>query len=87
MTEQTALPVLSDPPARPEPLLLDFTAAAALLGIGRTLLYEMHVDGRLGPLPARLGRRVLLRSAELRDWVAAGLPCRQRWQAQRGAGG
>jgi len=65
--------------ATTEKLLVDVTEAARMLGIGRTLLYEMLVDGRLGPKPVTFGKRKLFRVAELRAWVSADCPSRQKW--------
>jgi excisionase family DNA binding protein len=101
MSEQAATAVLSDPPVKAEPLvsedlppadvqplLVDFPTAARLLGVGKSLLYAMHADGRLGPVPiTSFGRRSLLRTAELKAWVAGGCEPRRRWLARRGAGG
>lgn len=62
-----------------EPLLLTTDQAARLLGIGRTSLYSMHTTDRLGPMPVRLGRRILWRHEELKRWVDAGCPPRRQW--------
>ena len=67
----------------PEPILLDAKQAAAMLGIGRAHLYALHSSGRL-PMPIHLGRRTLWRADELKDWVKAGCPNRQRWLAAKG---
>lgn len=64
-------------------LLIDAKDAAALLGIGRSLLYQMHSSGRLGPLPIRLGRAVRWQRSELEAWVNAECPARQKWLAIR----
>ena len=37
------------------------------------------------PKPIRLGRSVLWVAQEIEDWLAAGAPDRQRWQAMKGA--
>jgi len=68
-----------------EPLLLSFSEAASLLNISRTLLYQMHSDGRLGVLPLKLGRRSLLRRKELESWIDAGMPPRVQWLKTREA--
>ena len=68
---------------KPEPLLLDAKQAAAMLNIGRTHLYALHSSGQL-PLPLRLGRRTLWRADELKKWVLAGCPSRQKWITMRG---
>ena len=65
------------------PLLLSFADAAKLLSISRALLYQLHADGRLGPMVVKLGRRSLLSRAELEAWVRAGLPPRVKWEGQR----
>jgi predicted DNA-binding transcriptional regulator AlpA len=67
----------------PELILLDAKRAAAMLGIGRAHLYALHGSGRL-PLPIHLGRRTLWRADELKNWVQAGCPNRQRWIAMKG---
>ena len=36
------------------------------------------------PKPIRLGRSVLWVAQEIEDWLAAGAPDRQRWQAMKG---
>ena len=60
-------------------LLVGFKGAADLLSISRTLLYEMHADGRLGPRVHKLGKRSLLNRQELSDWVHADMPPRRLW--------
>jgi excisionase family DNA binding protein len=66
-----------------QPLLLSFGDAAELLGISRALLYQLHSDGRLGPLPHKLGRRSLLNRAELERWVESGMPPRIVWEKMK----
>jgi excisionase family DNA binding protein len=66
-----------------KPLLLSFANTAELLGISRALLYQMHNDGRLGPLPHKIGRRSLLTRAEIEAWVNAGLPPRIQWEKMK----
>lgn len=61
-------------------LLVDAKTLASLLGIGRTLVFELHSSGRLGPRPIHLGRRVLWARKEVEAWVAAGSPPRAKWQ-------
>jgi len=63
------------------PLLIDFAAAAALLGIGVSTFYAMDRSGELGPQGIRLRRRRLWRRDELAEWVRAGCPHRERWAA------
>ncbi|MBN2183151.1 MAG: helix-turn-helix domain-containing protein [Sedimentisphaerales bacterium] len=66
-----------------EPLLLSFAEASDLLNISRTLLYGMHSDGRLGPIPHKIGRRSLLCRKEIEKWVDAGMPTREKWLEMR----
>ena len=66
-------------------LLLSFADAAEILSVSRTMLYQMSSDGRLGPTPYKIGRRTLLRRAEIEAWVQAGLPPRTAWLEKRGA--
>jgi prophage regulatory protein len=68
--------------AEVEPLCLGADEVAALLGIGKTLLYELDSTGKIPP-PLKLGNRCVWAIAELRSWVAAGCPDRQRWQTLR----
>ncbi len=65
------------------PLLRDFSSTARSLGIGKSLLYQMDSDGRLGPKKIRFGRRSLLDTEEIADWVRAGTPCRDVWQKMK----
>lgn len=60
-------------------LLVSIPEAARMLGVGKTLLYAMLNDGRLGPAPIKLGNKTLLRVSDLRDWVAANCPPRAQW--------
>ena len=66
-----------------EPLLLNATDAARLLGVSRQTFYRLHGAGRL-PLPVRLGRSCWWRSRELDAWVEAGCPGRAKWEATQG---
>jgi len=63
-----------------ESLLVSVQDAAVLLGIGKTLFYELHSTGCLGPIPVKLGSRSLWNRQELTDWVNAGCPAREQWQ-------
>jgi predicted DNA-binding transcriptional regulator AlpA len=75
---------LSPPVAAPAPLLVDARDAAALCGVSRAHWLALNSSGRV-PMPVRLGRRVLWRTAELSAWIEAGCPARDRWQAIKGA--
>ncbi len=70
---------------RVESLLLGADKAATLIGVSRAHFYSMHSNGRLGPMPVRLGRRTLWRREELSRWVNAGCPARVKWMQLREA--
>ena len=57
---------------------------AMRLGISLRHCRRLDSSGRL-PKPIRLGRSVLWPVAEIKDWMAAGAPDRQRWEAMKGA--
>ena len=61
-----------------EPLLLSASNTAKTLGISIRLLQSLNSSGRL-PMPVRLGRRTLWAADELRAWIAAGTPPREKW--------
>jgi len=64
----------------PDKLLVSFSEAASLLSISRSSLYDLSNDGRLGPIPLKIGRRSLLNFKELEAWTDAGMPPRSRWK-------
>ena len=57
---------------------IEAAQAARLCGISRATWYSLRKAGRV-PRPVRLGRRVLWRVEELREWMAAGCPPLSRW--------
>jgi excisionase family DNA binding protein len=61
-------------------LLVKASEAAKLLDMSRAHFYRMLKSGR-APAPVRLGGCVRWRVDELRAWVSAGMPPRQRWGA------
>jgi len=64
------------------PLLVDAREAGRLCSVSRSLWLSLHGQGRV-PRPVCLGRRMLWSIAELRSWIAAGCPPRDRWEASR----
>ena len=62
-----------------EPLGVGADEAAALVGIGKTLWAELDSAGQI-PAPRKLGTRCVWAVAELRDWMGAGCPERERWE-------
>lgn len=78
---------MTDKKTQIEPLLISATKAAGLLGIGRSMFYQMHSSGRLGLLPISFGKRKLWSKLELRLWVESGCPARSEWQKRKGNNG
>ena len=66
-----------------ERLAVSAEQAAKMLSIGKTHFYAMLNSGKIGPMARKLGRRSLFSVQELRDWVNAGMPVRQRWIEQK----
>src|SRR5690348_10946534 len=64
------------------PLAYTADDLARLLQCSKRHLAAMHSSGRL-PRPIRLGRSVRWRADELRAWLDAGAPARDRWEAMR----
>jgi predicted DNA-binding transcriptional regulator AlpA len=62
-----------------QPLLVDAETLARMLGVSRATVFNMNADGRLGPMPIRIGTRTLWRTEELARWVAGKCPPRERW--------
>jgi predicted DNA-binding transcriptional regulator AlpA len=67
-----------------EPLLVRAPGAARMCGMSLASWYRLAAAGRT-PASLRLGGAVMWRIAELREWVAAGCPCRKTWEALRAA--
>ena len=59
--------------------------AAALVGVSRAQWWKLFAAGKT-PAPIYLGAKApRWLVAELRDWLAAGVPDLQTWQRMRGA--
>ena len=58
---------------------------AKLLGISLRHLHGLNSNGRL-PRPVRLGKSVRWPVDEIRAWLAAGAPPRDRWERLREGG-
>ena len=67
-------------PATPCPLLISAAKAGELCCRSRASWWRDHKAGRI-PSPVYLNGRTLWRAEELRDWVNAGCPDRQTWEA------
>lgn len=62
----------------PDPLLLNAVKTAEVLDIARSTLYQWDEQGRI-PQPVRIGARIYWRYDELKNWIAAGAPAREKW--------
>lgn len=60
------------------PLTVGANDAALMLGISRSTFLRLDRVGAV-PAPVRLRGRVAWRVCELRAWVEAGCPSRERW--------
>ena len=61
-----------------EPLLLTAEQLAQLLNIGRGTVWRLHAAGQI-PLATKIGGAPRWRTEEVRAWVRAGCPSRDRW--------
>jgi len=64
------------------PLLLTAKQAAAICGKSLRTWRTWDSAGWI-PQPVRIGRSTLWRADELREWVAAGCPRRDEWEARK----
>lgn len=67
------------------PLLVDAEEAARLLSISRSTWYALVTSGR-APRGVRLGRCRRWSADDLRRWIEAGCPSRNRWEVQKRRG-
>lgn len=65
-------------PLEEPPALLRAQGAADLLGLSKSLLYQLLRDGEF-PEPITIGGSTYWRTAELFDWINAGAPPLNRW--------
>lgn len=67
-----------------EPLLVNMSEVAAMMGVTYKAVCAMRVEDRLpAPLPLKaMGWR--WRRSEIRDWIEAGCPDRPKWELMRG---
>jgi predicted DNA-binding transcriptional regulator AlpA len=73
--------------AAPEALAAGAKNLARMLGISVATFWRWDASGELGPPGIRKGGRRLWPLAEIRQWVAAGMPRRSEWLALRQANG
>lgn len=65
-------------------LLISVNDFCRLLSISRAHYFERRAAGCIGPAEIKLGRKILIRADEVRDWVAAGCPPRRSWVWRKG---
>lgn len=70
----------------PEPLAVGAHDAVRMCGVSRATWYRLMSSGRV-PQAVRLGSRIVWPVDDLRDWVNAGCPARDRWAAVKGGHG
>jgi hypothetical protein len=56
-----------------------------ILDGSRQTLIRMRQNGKFGPEILRLTKKLVVRTAELQAWIAAGLPDRASWLQMRAA--
>ena len=66
------------------PLVVDARRLAKFLCAGLRTVRTWDAAGKL-PAPIHIGGKVVWRTAEIREWLAAGAPGRAEWQARRAA--
>ena len=67
---------------RLKPLVVDAKFLARLLTCGVRTVRTLDTSGKL-PTPLRIGGRVVWRVSEIREWLAAGAPDRDTWEARK----
>ena len=56
-------------------LLLNGREAASLVGIGKSMWYQLHSENRV-PKPVRLNKRIFWKRNDILSWVQADCLCR-----------
>lgn len=70
----------------PEQLVYDTADLCHVLRISVATLHRLKAAGKL-PRARKLGSQLRWEASEIREWVAAGMPDLQRWEALRNGGG
>ena len=64
-----------------EPMLIDTEEVLKLLGgLSRAGYHKARTTGRFAPMPIKIGKKVLHRYQEVKDWINAGCPPRNKWR-------
>lgn len=77
---------LINEPAGIQPIATDGEGVSRLTGISRSHWYRLVATGR-APVGFRLGKSRRWMVEEIRTWLAAGAPPRDRWEAMQAKGG
>ncbi len=64
------------------PLVVDAFGLADMLLVSRSTILKLDSSGRI-PNGVCLGRRKVWPIEEIREWLRAGAPTRERWEARR----
>jgi hypothetical protein len=66
-----------------EALLIPLADVPPILAISRAHLARLRAGAKFGPTVLKCGRKLLVRRAELGDWVNANMPDRRTWEAMQ----
>ena len=77
-------PDASRPAAAVPPLLVGGREAARLIGLSPASFYRLRSAGGFGPVPLRLGGRVVFKVSEITEWVSQNCPDARTWRALHG---
>jgi predicted DNA-binding transcriptional regulator AlpA len=85
------VPLIADasmPPASsaPEPLVYDTADLCHVLRLSVATLHRLKAAGKL-PRARKLGGQLRWNVSEIREWVGAGMPDLNRWEALQNANG
>lgn len=58
---------------------------AGILQVSLRHVSAMDATGRLGPRKLKFGRAVRYLASEIQEWLAAGAPAREKWDAMKAA--
>jgi predicted DNA-binding transcriptional regulator AlpA len=64
------------------PVLIADCELAAMLAVSRSHVHRLRAAGRL-PAPIKLGRVTRWVRGEITEWLAAGAPSRELWEARK----
>ena len=66
-----------------EVLLLSAKETAKLLGLSRSMFYQLNSSGAIGPQPIRNLGRPMWDRREIEKWVEDRCPGRSEWQSKK----